>query len=406
MLPFGLGYVVTGAMRSVNAILAHPLREALHLNHAEIGWVTSTFLLSVALAQVPLGILLDSWGARKTQALLFAVAGCGIVLFGLADDVTLLALGRAISGIGMAGGLMAAIKAISDWVERDEIPVYNSVILVAGGIGALAATTPGKLFELAYGWRTLCLTMGGLTLLAALLIFLLYRDKAAPAARGPGGLASQLAGLKAIYGDRFFWQVAPLLIFSNGGFIAMQGLWLGPWLEHVVGFTPLHSAHYLMAVAITMTVGMLAGGPFARLGRRTRLPLARVVALAIVVHIATQVVVALNVLPDNLAVWLLYGLFSQVTLVNYAVIAQHFGPQLSGRATTGANTFVFLFAFALQYAFGLVVHYWPGREAAVQPVAAYQSAFAALIVLEVLALLWFFASGAHGKYWHARQGGD
>ncbi|MEE9176074.1 MAG: MFS transporter, partial [Thermodesulfobacteriota bacterium] len=112
ILPFGLGYFITMVFRSINAVLAHPILESLSLNHLEIGFITSTFLITFAITQIPLGILLDSWGARKTQTLFFFIGGVGIIIFGLASNVGMLALGRGILGVGMAGGLLAAFKAV------------------------------------------------------------------------------------------------------------------------------------------------------------------------------------------------------------------------------------------------------------------------------------------------------
>lgn len=72
---------------------------------------------------------------------------------------------------------MAAIKAIADWADSDDIPFYNSIILAVGGLGSLMVTMPSKLFELEFGWRALCFLMGALTLAAAALILVVVRDK-------------------------------------------------------------------------------------------------------------------------------------------------------------------------------------------------------------------------------------
>ena len=121
ILPFALGYFIAMAFRSINAILAHPLMQDLGLGNVEMGWITSVFLLTFALVQLPLGVLLDYWGPRKTQTLLFVAGAVGITLFGFASDVATLALGRGILGVGMAGGLMAAVKAVADWCHEQEI---------------------------------------------------------------------------------------------------------------------------------------------------------------------------------------------------------------------------------------------------------------------------------------------
>ncbi len=384
ILPYGLGYFITTAYRSINAILAHPLSESLHLNAIEICWITSTFVLTFALAQIPLGILLDYWGPRKTQALFFFMGGVGIVIFGLGSSVTMLSLGRAVLGVGMAGGLMAAFKSISEWVEKEEIPYFNGIILATGGIGALVATTPSKLFEMEFGWRTLCIAMGIMTFLIALLIFLVSRDKPSSQEKHTS-LSDQFSGLKKIYATPYFWDISPLFIFTLGGFIAMQGLWLGPWLQHVVGFNPLESAHYLSAIAIAMTFGMISGGLFSYLSKLLRISLLNIVVIGIIIHILTQMVIVLNLFSHHYLTWFVYGYFAQVTLVNYALIAQFFGAQLSGRAITAVNIFIFLFAFLVQYLFGIIIHVGAGDQ-----ILAYKVAFSGLIILECLALVWLW----------------
>ncbi len=388
VVPFALGFFVSMALKSVNAILAHPLEQELHLTSVEIGWITSLFLLTFALMQLPVGLLLDRWGPWKTQSLLFALGAVGIILFGLASDVTMLAAGRAIMGIGMASGLMAAFKATADWCETEEIPFYNSIILGVGGLGTLMVTSPAKLFELEFGWRNLCFVIAALTLVVAVMVFFAGRDKPTPN-EPTSDLRRDLAGLKSIYTDPFFWQVAPLIVVCNGGLIAMIGLWLGPWLQHVVGFSPLESAHYLFAISLAMTIGFVSGGLIARLAQRLAQPLIVVVVWGIMIYVAIQVIIVLNIASQNYLIWAAYGISAKAAVLGFAILTRHFGAKLSGRAMTGANIFVCLFAFATQYVFGLVLHVWPEGSSAGPPVTAYQAAFAGLVALHLLALAWF-----------------
>lgn len=388
ILPFAVGYFFAMAFRAINAILAHPISLELRVDNFEVGWITSLYLLTFALVQLPLGVLLDYWGARKTQSLLFAIGAVGIVIFGLATNVAELALGRAILGIGMAGGLMASIKAIADWAESDDIPFYNSIILAAGGLGSLMVTMPSKLFELEFGWRALCFLMGALTLAVAALILVVVRDKPQSDDARPG-IWDEIVSLKVIYTDRFFWQVAPVLILPFGSFLAMRSLWLGPWLEHVVGLSPFESSRYLLVVSLAMIPGLAGGGLFAKLAADLRLPLATFVVFGVIVYIAVEVLIVLGVASQGYSVWLAYGFLAQIAVVVYALIAQHFGAAWSGRAVTAVNIFVFLFAFVAQSAFGLVLHLWPDSTGTGQPVDAYKAAFTAIIVLDVLSVAWF-----------------
>src|SRR5690606_12681300 len=110
---------------------------------------------------------------------------------------------RAILGIGMAGGLMAAFKAVADRVEPKQIPFFNGVILGAGGIGGLIATSPAKAFEVHFGWRPLCFMLGAVTVFAAVLVFMVFRDPE----RGEekeSGFVARIRGLKVVLRDRTF----------------------------------------------------------------------------------------------------------------------------------------------------------------------------------------------------------
>ena len=386
LIPFGLGYFINMVFRSVNAVLAHPIMHDLSLNHVQIGFITSTFVLAFAIFQIPLGLITDSWGARKTQVTLFVIAAIAIVLFGLSSSVLNLSITRALLGIGMAGSFICAVKAVTDRVEPDKIPYYTGIILAFGGVGALVATTPAKIFQLDFGWRTLCIALGVLTFLIAALIFLVNKDNTTGGEKE--SLGESLKGMINVYKNGFFWRISPLLIFSLGGFIAMQGLWLGPWMHRVVGFTHFESANYLLVIAVSMIFGFLSGGLFSNIAKKYGISLATVVATGIGIHILTMVAVALNFTTTHYIIWFIYGYFAQVTLVNYSILAQYFGPKISGRALTAANILVFLFAFVVQYLFGVIVHYWP-RIMDTTKADGFIVGMWVLIFLNTLGLIWY-----------------
>ena len=351
IIPFGLGYFINMVFRSVNAVLSHPIMEDLSLNHLQIGFVTSTFVLAFAIFQIPLGLIVDSWGARKTQVSLFIVGAIASVLFGMSSSATWLSITRAILGIGMAGSFICAVKAITDRVESDKIPYYTGIILAFGGVGALLATTPAKLFQLDFGWRNLCYLLGLMTFLIAVLIFVINKDD--KVGNEKESLSGNIKGLISIYKNDFFWRISPLLIFSLGGFIAMQGLWLGPWLHRVVDLTHLQSANYLLVIAVSMIFGFLSGGLFTKVASKLGHSLVTVIVTGIGIHMITQVLIILNLLTTHYFIWFIFGYFAQVTLVNYSILAQHFGPKVSGRALTAANILVFLFAFLVRFLNGI-----------------------------------------------------
>src|SRR6188472_4233143 len=82
--PFGLGYFLSYFYRAVNAVVAPDLVRDLHLTPSGLGFLTAAYLVSFAIFQLPLGILLDRFGPRRVQAMLLCLTALGGTIFGFA----------------------------------------------------------------------------------------------------------------------------------------------------------------------------------------------------------------------------------------------------------------------------------------------------------------------------------
>jgi MFS family permease len=102
---------------------------------------------------------------------LLLIAAAGSASFALGTSLGQLALARAAIGLGVCACLMAAYKAFSVWYPADRLPSLNAAVMVAGGLGALVATTPLAWAVPVFGWRGLFGVLAVLTALAALAIF-------------------------------------------------------------------------------------------------------------------------------------------------------------------------------------------------------------------------------------------
>jgi len=114
-LPFAFAYFLSYIFRGVNAVIFPYLERDIGITAGDLGLLTSAFFLFFAGCQPVLGVMLDRYGPRRVQAVLLAVAALGSALFGLSLSLGELILARALIGLGFAGGLMAAIKAITLW---------------------------------------------------------------------------------------------------------------------------------------------------------------------------------------------------------------------------------------------------------------------------------------------------
>lgn len=389
LAPFALAYFMSLFFRSVNAVIAPDLVDAFALSAADLGLLTSAYFLTFALFQIPLGILLDRFGARRVQAAMVATAATGGALFALGQDLTTLAIARGLVGLGFCGGLMSAYKQIADWFPKHHLPLINGLFLGLGSLGAVLATVPAQAVVDAAGWRMLLLIGAGLTGFAAVALIGVVPERPV-ATTPPAGLTQQISDLfLVVYRDPLFWRVAPMTVLGFASGSAIQTLWAGPWLRDVAGFERQDIARQLMAMTLALSFGSMFGGVIAEFLRRYGIGVLAVAASASVLFMLAQLGIVLEWVSASALLWALFGATFNVVTLCYAALSQHFPPGYAGRANAGLNVLSTGAAFALQYAIGAVIDLWPKDAGGGYAPQAYAWAFGLVLSAQALALLWF-----------------
>ena len=103
MLPFCGGYFLSYLFRSTNAVIAPYLVVEFDVNAQQLGMLTSAYLFTFAMFQIPLGILLDKYGPRKVQVIMMIVAGLSSAMFCFGGSLLQLTFSRGLIGLGVAG---------------------------------------------------------------------------------------------------------------------------------------------------------------------------------------------------------------------------------------------------------------------------------------------------------------
>ena len=390
-LPFAAGYYFSYFLRNVNAVIAPELTRELGVSAADLGLLTSAYLLAFGAVQLPLGLALDRWGPRRVEASLLLLAAAGCALFAAGTTLTELAIARALIGLGVSACLMAAFKAFGQWFGMERQASLNAAIMAAGGLGALTASTPLSWAIPQFGWRAVFVALAVAGLAVAAGIFSTPEKKGS--AQGET-LARQIAGLNSVLTSRPFWRYAPQSTLIVGGFMALQGLWAVPWLMNFSGLPREAAAHHLLLMAGGMLTGFLgiAFGvtPLAKRGLGPEKLLTWGMGLGL---LATLLIV-LGVGPSQ-PLWLSLGLVFSVGNLAYALLQGNYGPELAGRVNTALNLMVFLGAFAIQWSFGAMVDLL--QAAGHAPRAAYQISFGGLLALQFISWLWFVRSRSLGN---------
>jgi MFS family permease len=385
VLPFGAGYYLSYVFRTINAVMADVLVRDLGLGPSQIGLLTAVYFFTFAVMQLPIGIALDRYGPRLVQTVLLCVAAIGAVLFAVGKDMAVLVVARALIGLGVAGGLMAALKAISLWTPAERQPFLNGVVIAMGALGALTATAPIDWLITAINWRSVVLLLGIVTAAVALII----RVATPGFDREPQHGSVSRGGLLAVYRDQNFWQLAPLSALCIGTAWALHGLWAAPWLTDVAHLDRLHLIRCLVVMSSALCVSAVAFGMLGSWFRRKGLDTRLLFLVIAAVFIGCEFGLAFRAPISPVLEWGLIATMGAATVLSYSILSDFFPKYLSGRANSALNVLHIGSAFVLQTAFGLIVNLWQPDKTGHYPEQAYQAAILAIVALQLAALVWY-----------------
>ena len=162
MLAF-LGIMVTFIDR-VNLSVAAPLiTHEMHLSHAEMGVILSTFFWTYAIFQIPSGYLIDRLGIRKTFSGMFG-------LWGILSAVTAAAgspvgLGVVRGGLGLAESPVypGLIPFLKRWFRERERALMMGIIGMGLPVGSFVGSALSGALITAYGWQPMFIVTGGIS---------------------------------------------------------------------------------------------------------------------------------------------------------------------------------------------------------------------------------------------------
>jgi predicted MFS family arabinose efflux permease len=98
--PFAVGYFLASIFRSINAVIASELARDFEIGGAGLGFAVSALFLNATLCQLPYGVLLDRYDPRRLYASMLLFSALGAVLSAVAENILVLALGRALVALG------------------------------------------------------------------------------------------------------------------------------------------------------------------------------------------------------------------------------------------------------------------------------------------------------------------
>jgi len=390
-----LTYILVYFYRVSLAVVAGDISRELHLTPAQLGSLSSILFYVYAAAQIPLGPMIDRLGSRLVIGGCSVLTAIGGVLFSQAGSMGEAMVARALLGMGTSAVLMATFTIFSHWYTRQEFGKVSGLMVAVGNLGNLAATAPLALAVAFIGWRDSFLAIGVLQALVTVLVFGLVRDRP-PQTTADGAEATpekigMIAAWKQILGNEDFWLLGGLAFAWYGNYLAVQGLWGGPYLMEVLKLTREETGRMLMYTSLGFIVGSLVVDGVARKLRSYKKTLLGGQLLLLL--LMTSFLGPAELLPPVALALLFFvlGLAVSSGVMIYPIVRSMFPVTIVGTALTSLNFFVLMGAASVQQVMGVIVGSFLSLTPQV-PAQAYRAAFQfPVAVLAFAVALFFFA---------------
>lgn len=343
--------------RFSGAVVMPSISVDLSIPAHSMGLIAAALFFTASIMQIPIGILLDWFGARKMLPVFVVFGVVGSFLFASANSYGEVLFARICVGAGYSAVMMAAYVLFARWFDASRFATMASWFMASASLGGLMGTLPLAAFQEIFGWRAAFAIVGGLTLILMIYGWMVIRD-APPEYEEQGAKPTSLR--QSLEG---FWQVIRypgfLYILGMGSMayapaITLIGMWGGPYLQDVYGLGGFERGQIIFLMALLVPLGALAFGPMDRIFKSRKL----VVMTAGIVQVILLTSLGFSV-GANLV--LVVGVMVSIAFTQqyYVVLSAHcratFPDHLVGRANSTLNLIAILGVGTMQSGVGLVI---------------------------------------------------
>jgi MFS family permease len=352
-------------------------------------------LIVYAAMQIPVGILLDRYGAKLLLSVGAGIMAIGQLTVAFAPSLGTAILGRMLVGLGDSFTFISMIRMVNGWYSGARATKMQQYVSTIGQTGQFFSAVPFWFMLSSLGWQPAFSIMSAASLLALLLLIAFTSNEPSYAHEmGKKVISLRIAveqlleniknpGIRMAFWTHFTTQPTTTSISL---------LWAVPYLVTAQG-----QSHEFASLTLTLMVvfGCFTGPVIAEICARVPLQRAKLVYGAVFSTVLAWLV--LLSYPGQAPSWLLLGCFLVISFGGPASMvafdfSKDFAPkERLGSANGFANVGGFLAAFVMMYLTGLVIdlRYDPATGLERYDVESFKWGFATQFAVIAIGLLFF-----------------
>ncbi len=374
-------------LRVSPGVMVGELMAEFQVGGAIFGTLSSLYFYTYAPLQLPAGMLMDRYGARRLITAAVALAALGAAFFAVAPTLETAYLARLLIGFGSGFSFVGALTVSTQLFPPARFAMMAGLLQGLGILGGIAGQAPLGIAVEYLTWRGAVGLLAVLGVVLTAVAWIAIRDRAGPSASG-----SPMAGLRLVAANRETWLCAVFGLAMTAPMLAFGGLWAVPFIMTTHGLERPGAGSLASLLFLGWGLGAPVNGWISdRLGRRK----SPMLAFALVATLAMAAIVGLHglSLTTTGVLFFINGFASCSMILCFAAVREHNPPGTTGAAYGLVNTFVVGSGAVFQPLIGWLLDLgWDGTLAAGARVYAEDTYRAALWTLPAVSALGVFSA--------------
>ncbi len=368
----------------VNELIAH-----FEVNAGSLGILSAFYYYAYTPMQIPVGIIVDRYGARMVLSIAALICSLGVYVFASTRELYIAEIGRFLIGFGSAFGYVTTLKLATLWLPPKRFATAagstTAIGMIAAGLSQVLLT---DIVEKIGYQQALDASIGiGIALTVIIFLFVRNQPKKLPKENQPRHtpltFSKVLSYLSIILINPQTWLIGVIGCLMYLPASVFLDLWGIPYLEAVYHLT----AHEASRVSLVIFIGWIIAGPVTgavsdMIGKR-RLPL-------LVCSIGAAIVMSIIFYMPGISLTGLYflaatlGFFCGSHPLCFAISRENISAKVSATAIAVANTLIMIGGMVFQPVVGFLLDAnWDGVMLNGSPVYSAENFTYALSIVPI-----------------------
>jgi sugar phosphate permease len=347
-------------LRSSPNVMADQLMSTFSIQASALGLFASCYYYAYSTLQIPLGVVMDAWGAQKVLKTALVVCTLGVLIFFQSQTIYIAALGRIFIGAGASGAFLSTVHLARTYLPPKKLAFAVGCTITLGKLGGVSSNIAIVSLTHIMSWRRVFFLFFCIGVFLCILSWILLKQREATAPKNLSKIWEKTQRnmgivlkqpniwLLSIYGCLMY---LPLSVFTD--------IWGVSFLMKLHAFSKEKASQGIILVFAGTSLGSILVALLSNKLQSRRSPMILSAFLSVVVSF-TLIFIKTSVAFSNFLLFMV-GLSMAGQTIIFAAGVESMKPSMSGITTGFINMMVMWGGAIFQPLVGFILDFfWSG----------------------------------------------